>query len=538
MEYDSEHDSDYANGDREVKRVKYMHNLEGLPQFPHPFHSSNESTSYPRTKEEQYVFELTTILRNKPKWYEKIHDPVIVEKWCDEATAALEKHDLSYSESEDDEDDEDDEKNEKSVNRRVMEVIDQALAQLLAWSNERDGLIEISPADKVYQADGLISDSLKQELIQGVSILENVPDDQKDWHPGSKGQVLDLVHPSLYCLVNSLSPVRAENEAELIEEAKRGVSYCLANMNVGEPIEFDHCNDYSGEYAFSDQYQWLPSEFIVSEDGTTKIETYINNLHPEEHIKLYSTLESIFSQFVPLFNKVLSASSGKFVDLRGRRLQVIVKLANIIIAPESSYDGGNYHVEGMKNENIVASGIYYYTSDNITESILNFRRAVCDPYGYVDSNKAVARVDAEYHFGDVLNEECGAVITQEDRCIAFPNIMQHQVDYIDLVDETKPGVRKILVFFLVDPGHRIHSTLHVPPQQMLWFVSKLLEKRSFGDLPIELIEKIIDYMETPLTLEQTKQDREALMEERTSATDDNNDNYFCQKTRTFNFCEH
>ena len=28
-----------------------------------------------------------------------------------------------------------------------------------------------------------------------------MPEDQKDWHPGSNKQVLDLVHPSLYPLV-------------------------------------------------------------------------------------------------------------------------------------------------------------------------------------------------------------------------------------------------------------------------------------------------------------------------------------------------
>ncbi|KAJ7929028.1 hypothetical protein B0H13DRAFT_1703624, partial [Mycena leptocephala] len=34
-----------------------------------------------------------------------------------------------------------------------------------------------------------------------VSALENVPEAEKDWHPGLDGQVLDLVHSSLYCIV-------------------------------------------------------------------------------------------------------------------------------------------------------------------------------------------------------------------------------------------------------------------------------------------------------------------------------------------------
>lgn len=57
----------------------------------------------------------------------------------------------------------------------------------------------------------------------------------------------------------------------------------------------------------------------------------------------------------------------------GRPLQVIVKLANIELTPENSwYEGGTWHVEGMANENIVATGIYYYDTENITDSRFKF----------------------------------------------------------------------------------------------------------------------------------------------------------------------
>ena len=46
----------------------------------------------------------------------------------------------------------------------------------------------------------LIAPSLKQSIRELAQKLEDVPDELKDWHPGSNGQVLDLVHPSLYCL--------------------------------------------------------------------------------------------------------------------------------------------------------------------------------------------------------------------------------------------------------------------------------------------------------------------------------------------------
>jgi hypothetical protein len=53
----------------------------------------------------------------------------------------------------------------------------------------------------VWQADGQVPESLRKSLLREVAKLENVPEKDKDWHPGSNGQVLDLVHPSLFCFV-------------------------------------------------------------------------------------------------------------------------------------------------------------------------------------------------------------------------------------------------------------------------------------------------------------------------------------------------
>ena len=44
------------------------------------------------------------------------------------------------------------------------------------------------------------SDDFCSVLSQAVQPLENVPEAHKDWHPGSEGLVLDLVHPSLFPL--------------------------------------------------------------------------------------------------------------------------------------------------------------------------------------------------------------------------------------------------------------------------------------------------------------------------------------------------
>lgn len=95
------------------------------------------------------------------------------------------------------------------------------------------------------------------------------------------------------------------------------------------------------------------------------------------------------------------------VDLRGqfseRGLQVIVKLANIHLTSEQpEYEGGSWHIEGQLNEHICASALYYYDSDNITESFLAFRQKTNDD-GREISNKAYDQVRSQSHVAQQLH---------------------------------------------------------------------------------------------------------------------------------------
>jgi hypothetical protein len=65
-----------------------------------------------------------------------------------------------------------------------------------------------SSADGVYQADGLIPEELRKVLIKGVYAFENVDKSKFDRLPGSNEQVLDLVHPSLFCYVIDLTIIQ------------------------------------------------------------------------------------------------------------------------------------------------------------------------------------------------------------------------------------------------------------------------------------------------------------------------------------------
>jgi hypothetical protein len=259
------------------------------------------------------------------------------------------------------------------------------------------------------------------------------------------------------------------------------------------------------------------------------------------------------------------------VELRGRRLQVIVKLASIHLTPDKPrYPGGAWHVEGMQNEGIVATGIYYFDSHNITESRLAFRQAVREPDYEQGDDYGCRHV---YGLGneEALSQPVGSVSTVEGRCLAFPNTYQHKVAPFELENASRPGHRKIVCFFLIDPSKPILSTAHVPPQQKSWYLEEL--KRTWPVDP-NILRTVLSFMDwwvgcgirecgggvravpafelaisqaifrassvvvpfgRPMSRAEAEVEREALMEERKYQVDDHNEFLF---ERPFSLCEH
>ncbi|MEU9236275.1 DUF4246 domain-containing protein [Streptomyces subrutilus] len=502
--------------------------MTGLSAFPLPFQASRSIPfAAPRTLRELEMMRCSSHLRAKPGWFDKMNDADIVARWTREA-----------------------------VDQGLTEAqVRYVLAELAHYAALRDGRtgIEVSAVDGVWQSDTLVDDELRSRLRAAVQVLEQVPEAEKDWHPGSGGQVLDLVHPSLFCLVREAS---------------------------GAPEEtWQNPTDRFAKYEFSERFQWLPTDVEVSDDGDVAFLSYVNNVHPGLHRELASVLPELFGRMRPLLENVLTdlrhprplrieadpygwydsepeyphksafsddaahaealraweqahgdwwenrcpvipdapaftppelPDASARVDLRGHRLQVIVKLATIHLTPEKpEYPGGSWHVEGMLNERIVSTGIYYWDSENITESRLSFRAALDDP-NYEQNDDDGLREVYGLEDEDELNQLLGSASTPAGRCLAFPNILQHRVDSFRLTDPGRPGHRKILAFFLVDPSARITSTSDVPPQQ------------PWSDT-------------STMTLAQAKEYREHLMQERKFFVDEHNEQLY---EREFSLCEH
>lgn len=95
---------------------------------------------------------------------------------------------------------------------------------------------------------------------------------------------------------------------------------------------------------------------------------------PSESERLWST---------PVGHKWYTVDLAK--TWREKGLQIIIKLASIELTPEKpTYEGGSWHLEGMLNEHIVATSLYYYDVYNTTESRIHFRQeAELDEMGFL-----------------------------------------------------------------------------------------------------------------------------------------------------------
>ncbi|KAI9202613.1 uncharacterized protein BJ171DRAFT_513780 [Polychytrium aggregatum] len=532
--------------------------------------------------ERQYLGVMNAIL-DKPQWWAKLKDPEIQQKWRQESGLGEAAFGLLLQE---------------------LACYARDFIQSKEWPN-----VSPIPAHGVYISDLSISPELRQRLLEHAAPLEQEALVEGRWHPGSKGIVLDLVHPSPHCLTFGKSRFSKNPQA----------------LTGTETIHWQGTPDTRRD--ISAKYQWLPAEFEIDADGHVSIASYINNLHPELHKALYGDIERIFEAMLPMFELTVDSLNssprnridvdyGKLFDhdlydwrrhmwkehrqqlrkaqaveaarvgddgqpttdhghsndddgedgdekwdwmyaledtrelhvpqlpekfepdvpsparFRARSVQAIVKLATIHLTPENPrYDGGSWHMEGMENEAIAATGIYYYDMENITDSVLRFRHAfdsMAFEYDQGDHRGILEVFDVE-NDTEALMEQ-GQLTALPGRCATFPNFLHHQVQPFELADKTKPGFRKVLCFFLIHPRNHIISTRQVPPQQRSWLrhaLYRLLRPR----LPELCIDRIQYYLDCDMSMQDAYAHSEKVMDERKAANRDRDYEYV-------SLCEH
>ncbi|KAL2798387.1 hypothetical protein BJX66DRAFT_334091 [Aspergillus keveii] len=506
---------------------------------------------------------------DKPEWYRKVYDEQITAKWRQEVADSG-----------------------KDISLKMMDWIIQELRWKADYLDKHGAILAFDTG--IVISDTAISPDLQQELQDAVKALET--NTKKDFHPGSDDKVVDLVHPSLFPVIYGRSRILTDRLINLDD--------CLNHVGEGEllptPTEQQiPTHHYSHPDPFSRKFQWMPCNIKLTGDGGCRVTSYINNLHPKKNSSLYRVIEKIVAQTIPLWNITLSnldnnkhriagevvyepespgsaswsdweanremvqpepgefepekVTPGNDVDLREdypQGLQVIVKLANIELTPEKPvYHGGTWHVEGAQNEHICATSIYYYDSENITDSSLAFRQRVLhddlmDELEYPQNEHEFLQViyglgeDVEGWNETRVTQDIGSISTRERRLLTFPNVLQHRVSPFGLADTSKSGHRKILALFLVDPNYQIISSANVPPQSEEWWEEK---REAIFDvlptrLPRELQDMVMQNMDVGhITMKEACEYRLELMEERTAKTEVTNEAF---EWGEFNLCEH
>jgi len=175
----------------------------------------------------------------------------------------------------------------------------------------------------------------------------------------------------------------------------------------------------------------------------------------------------------------------------------------------------------------------------ITESRLAFRQQVSHDatvdIGYEQDHHEWLEVVFGCHPNGPGVQIVGDVVCKEGRLLTFPNILQHRVSPFSLADPTKPGHRKILALFLVDPSIRVISTANIPPQRHDWWTEELTRLSALGKLPLELQYQVMKEADFPIQMEEAKNLRGELMEERKTFVQDQQATF---EMNTFSLCEH
>lgn len=439
-----------------------------------------------KPKDEWEVVDIVNSIRDKPDWVNQFKDETILSRWKDEI-----KHGLNLTSTLSD------------------AIIDLIVAEL-NWTISKQNQIlpfKISLDDKIIHRDCLVGPQLKQEFESEINRFKSTQ------VYGKQLVVRNLIDYSLYPFEYGVTLI-------INNKGVTTLSYEFANVKQG--------NDVSTCYRYQRlpslfTYNQTQNKF--------EIKSYINNLHPIKFKSLYTCLESIFNTLIPGLNYVLSRHASKehvrihwsnnkhFSDDYDQALNIIEEIEDddeymiasqefdkvrfqYLLPPEINihgpiddtpidltqftnikvftrmveielnednpvFDGELYTIEGLLNEDIVATAIYF-TDENVTPCSYQFTTAFDDPPNRDDLR--LCQVVYGVNDSQLMNRSIGSIDSNNDRILIFANIYEQKLGKFKLNDYSKIGYKRMLIFHIVDPTNdSVISTDQVPPQQQEWW---------------------------------------------------------------------
>ncbi|KAM0253378.1 hypothetical protein ACHAQJ_007273 [Trichoderma viride] len=226
------------------------------------------------------MLKLVEEITNKPDWWNKVRDAHITCRWKQEILELDWGKYVKYADF------------TSSMAEWCIEEL-----KLKADLYEMTGIIPILDCSAcVIKSDNLVSNGLKDTLATVAFELKGLTK-----HCGGYGGELkvNMAHPSLCPLIYGRSrilPNRTINLTNCLEACGEG-DILHRPRNPGLDVDFQFP-------LYDDTYQWLPFEVTVDDSGNAKIDSYISNLHPVKHAKLYSIIEKAINHALPAWDIV------------------------------------------------------------------------------------------------------------------------------------------------------------------------------------------------------------------------------------------
>lgn len=265
----------------------------------------------PRVLSELQIMWMNCTIRNKDFWWIKVKDQSITDRWIAEAMAQSHTTMARYD----------------SAEHRLFRIISYAIEEC-KWLADQysEGPSRPAAVDGVFERRDLQEiegGALLQNLCEGIASLRKRPaigSNDIDRHPGTP-QMIDLVHPSMYCYERGVTPVLQDGDASTLS-APEWIMFLLAHRSTVDPLPKEDPNDHSHSLHSKTGLQWLPSEFYATETGV-QINSYINSLHPHEDAAMYASISRLFHHVLPVLEDALS-QVGLENSLNERSLRITV----------------------------------------------------------------------------------------------------------------------------------------------------------------------------------------------------------------------
>lgn len=514
-----------------------------MSKFPQPWYLAySDMGPIALCVDEWVLIQISFLLRNKPNWKQLYHQCDQVELWRLEVKSQFATRIFDI---------------DTIFNYVIQEL--QWYEELEAWDGISSNGFTVLFDDKVIMSGDVIPLALNQRLKLASNHYQLLTELGTNKTKSGTHSHRHLVDPYLYPLQYGKTPIRVLEKLNQVTFSTYDSRMATFKPEVSPSFQYK-------------SYQQLPT-LLKYVDGLYTTSSYINNLHPK-FTDMYQVIEEVFNYSVPGLELVLSRyqsdqlvriqvpggadvykdllrennsfSQGEINNVKKpltlqytrpatskikltsnfKSLKVIPRFTNIELSPENPrFSGSQWQVEGTINEDIVASIVYCYDCDNISNAKLSLRCTFDEPY-YEQDDRFYCQYFFDLNNNVPMNKPIGSIEIIDNGICVFPNIFQNRMDSFELDNKSKLGHIKLLILYVVDPYNDLVPTTElVPPQQKQWWEDEEELESLSKDIKANIKELVGHKWDWPQLIEEAHEVQLLMLREQKWAVQDEIDRY-------------